>query len=146
MTIGATNNLTVQRVNFNSTISSVTDASLSNLEVTRSKFLTRTLTQVAAAGQNQITLNDASGFSANDVVTLQDDDSVSERHTIASISGNTLTLEDNLVDDFDPAQDALLFVDTDEILIRLEAGGQIGMEIGSEIKTGSGFVRPYNCG
>ncbi len=67
-----------------------------------------TLAADALAGQNQITVANAAGFAVGDVVVLQDSNSATQLTTITAIVGNLLTLADNLLSDYLPADAAFV--------------------------------------
>ncbi len=60
------------------------------------------LAQNAAAAQDQITVDDASGFApTNSVIVFDADHPDGEQHTISAINGNTITLSANLDNSYD---------------------------------------------
>jgi hypothetical protein len=60
----------------------------------------------ATAGQNQITLADATGFAVGDLVSIHDNNSVGNVFAILAITGNVITLSGNLTSAFETAQSA----------------------------------------
>ncbi len=92
----------------------------------------RFLAADAAAGQNQVTLLNATGLQVGDTIILDDIDSATQTLTITGIAGNVLTLSGNLTDAYSVAQSAIL-EDTRDVtqvlanqLKMVATGGSIG--------------------
>ncbi len=69
---------------------------------------TEDLTGDAASAQKVVAVVDGSTFSVGDVVNIYDDTPQIEENTIASISGNNLTMENNLSHTYTTANNALV--------------------------------------
>jgi hypothetical protein len=89
------------------------------------------LSSDAVAGQNQLTLTSAAGFSVGDVVVVDDGDSATQVVTITAISGNTLTLNSNLTNNYSVPQNAfvahqnlgaLIFGTSSNVTLRTDGG------------------------
>lgn len=72
------------------------------------------LTSDASSGQKDVEVSDGTKFSTNEQVTIRErsGDRVSETNTISSISGNTLTMTNNLSNTYEIADDAYVEVKT----------------------------------
>jgi len=81
------------------------------------------LTSDAASGQKDVAVADASKFSVGDIVWIKDDNA-SEYNEVASITGNTLTMVNNLANTYTVAANGKVWIDliekTDTTYTKLE--------------------------